>query len=127
MCKIEINGQLKEFSKYSDKKIESIGEKYKSIFDREDKTKILDKIKTDISVKYKDISLLELEILSNNIYEYCCLTKNNISQDEILKYLLAKNNFYNNFLTNNTTEKLITILNINVKFLNLLVKRYMNC
>ena len=95
MCKIERNGQIKEFSKYSDKKIENIGEKYKSIFDREDKTKILDKIKTDISVKYKDISLLELEILSNNIYEYCCLTKNNISQDEILKYLLDRNNFYN--------------------------------
>lgn len=122
MCKIERNGPIKEFSKYSDKKIESIGEKYKSIFDREDKTKILDKIKTDISVKYKDISLLELEILSNNIYEYCCLTKNNISQDEILKYLLDKNNFYNKILIKNN----IKTLKIHENFLNSLVKIYIN-
>lgn len=121
MCKIERNGQIKEFSKYSDKKIENIGEKYKSIFDREDKTKILDKIKTDISVKYKDISLLELEILSNNIYEYCCLTKNNISQDEILKYLLDRNNFYNS--TFNAINELTT--KIKNDTINVITNKYM--
>lgn len=48
---------------------------------------------------YYNLSLLELEILSNNIYYSACLIANNISEKEIINFISYNNISYYNEIT----------------------------
>lgn len=72
----------------------NIEEQLKQYFDRVDKETIIKQIKEDLLDNYKNISLVEMEILSKHIYEYCCLKNHKIDDKKIKDYILYKNNSY---------------------------------
>lgn len=73
--------------------------KYKNITERIDKFKFINDIKQDLNNMYYNLSLLELEILSNNIYYSACLIANNISEKEIINFISYNNISYYNEIT----------------------------
>lgn len=56
-----------------------------------EKREIINIIKEDLLNNNKDISILELEILSNNIFDYICLLIKQIDIYEINNYIMYKN------------------------------------
>lgn len=108
--------KLYELSKNIDKILEqhysannnNLLSKYKNIIEREDKSKILKIITIDLLDLYKDISLLELELITNNIYDCCCLLGKKIPKHKILQYIAQKNELYYNNLIKEDKNKLHT-------------------
>lgn len=72
---------------------------YKKFFSKRQRKEIIYQIKLDLVKRNIDISSIELEVLSNNIYDFCCLMVHKISPDEIIKYITYKNNYYCNKLS----------------------------
>lgn len=81
-------------------------DKYNKYFDRNDKRQLLRQIKSDILENFDKISLNELEILSSNFYDYCCLMYNQIPINEIAQYFLDKNGYYYENLTEENKKKI---------------------
>lgn len=71
--------------------------------------KILNNIQLDLLNKYNNISQIELDMLSSNIYDYCSLVVNKTPKQKILDYISCKNRCYYDNLSNEDKEKLITI------------------
>ena len=98
--------------------------KYRKYLDREDKYQLLLQIKSEISKKYKNISILELGMLSSNFYDFCCLMAYEVSEDKIIKYFLYKNSHYYENLTNEDMNKFIPTDNKKLEILASLVQKY---
>ena len=102
--------------------IESQKNTYQKYLNRQDKAKIISQIQTSLLNVYYNISQLELDILSENFYDYCCLVKYNIPKQEIIKYILEKNNKIYEVLTKKQRECMI--LEPNIKIFKLIIKKY---
>ena len=94
---------------------------YNKFFDKKAKNIIILQIKSDLLDKYTDNSILELEMLSNNIYEFSCLKAHHISEDDISRYLSHKNMHYYNKLSNQNIDN---FANINYENLKQFIKKY---
>ena len=79
-------------------------------------------IKSDLLDYYYNISLEELEILAQNIYDYCCLMVNEIPEQEIMSYITMKSAKYYNELSVESREKMT--VEFNVKFFKHLISKY---
>lgn len=97
---------------------------YKTFFNKRKKIKIINQIKLDLIQRCKNITILELEILSSNIYDFCCLMVHQVSPDEIGKYITYKNNYYCNILTNE--DKKLNLDNDTLKNFTELKDKYIN-
>lgn len=71
--------------------------------------KILNNIQLDLLNKYNNISQIELDMLSSNIYDYCYLMINKIPKQNILDYISYKNRYYYDKLSVEDKESLISI------------------
>ena len=101
----------------------SITEKYKHIINKSNKRDILIMIKSDILNLCNDISPLELEFLSENIYDYCCLMLHQISEKEIAWYITSKNTDYYNQVSDSDREKFS--FNFELKEFQDIIEKYM--
>lgn len=97
---------------------------YKTFFNKRKKTKIVNQIELDLIQRCKNITILELEILSSNIYDFCCLMVHQVSPEEIGKYITYKNNYYCKKLTNE--DKNINLDNDTLKYFTELKDKYIN-
>jgi len=93
-----------------------------SYFKKRDKNIIIDQIKLDLEKNCTDITLFELEILSNNIYEFCCLMVHHVLPEEIGKYIIYKNNYYNSRLFKEDTK--INLDDNSLKYFTKLKNKY---
>ena len=82
---------------------------------------ILD-IKYDLLEHYYNISLEELEILAQNIYDYCCLMVNKIPRQEIISYITMKSEKYYYKLSEESRAKMT--IEFNIKFFKHLISKY---
>lgn len=79
-------------------------------------------IKSDLLEHYYNISLVELEILAQNIYDYCCLMVNEIPEQEIMSYITRKSAKYYDQLSEESREKMT--IEFNIKFFQHLISKY---
>lgn len=93
-----------EQKNFKDKSILLIEQKYEEYFLRKDKKEILLKLKKDLSKKYNYITSIELNIISNNIYDFACLTIGNASRNEICGYISYKNSYYSTQIPDNLLD-----------------------
>ena len=98
--------------------------KYKDIVESKDKGEIIKSIKRDILNTFSNVSSLELEILSHNIYYYACLIANNISEKEIINFISFENIQYYNKITDHELKKFNSDLTL--KYIKYLVTRYID-
>lgn len=99
----------------------NIEKKYAKLFERKDRTIILTQIKSDILDNIKDISLIELELLATNIYDFCCLTIHHKSDSEIQEYFSYKNRLYCSKLSD---EQIRNMIKVNLQTINKLSQKY---
>ena len=94
-----------------------------NITDRKDKYEFINYIKQDLNNMYYNLSLLDLEILSNNIYYFACLIANNVSEKEIMNFASYNSVSYNN---NEITNIKLSKINFDIKLkqINYLVNKY---
>ena len=98
--------------------------KYEKMLNFKDKYIIINSLKQDILKYFFDISMDDLEILSNTLYLFCCLRANDISIDEILEYAT--------FTNQNYSEKTISTNCISIEeeqytnFYTCICKKYIN-
>ena len=65
---------------------------------------------------------MELEILAQNIYDYCCLMVNEIPEQEIMSYITRKSAKYYDQLSEESREKMT--IEFNIKFFKHLISKY---
>ncbi len=122
--------ELTEISNNIDKQIEKLylnnkvsrNNKYRKYIDREDKEEIILQIQANLLDTYYNISKLELDMLSENIYDYCCLMVHHIPQQDIVKYILDINAKYYDKLSQEDKDKLT--IKANIKVFKGLIKKY---
>ena len=102
--------------------IESQKITYQKYLNRQDRAKIISQIQASLLNIYYNISQIELDILSENFYDYCCLIIYDIPKQEIIKYILEKNNKIYEVLTKKQRECMI--LEPNIKIFKLIIKKY---
>ena len=91
---------------------------YKKYLDRQDRLEVISQIQKNLLDIYYNISQLELNILSENIYDYCCLMVHRIPKQKITRYILDKNSRLYNSLSEEQIKKMKIEANIKVfKFL----------
>ena len=101
-----------------------LANKYKTFLDNKNRIEIIKQIKLDLINQYENIWLIELDILSNNIYDFCCLMVHHVPEDEIGKYIIYKNNYYCNILSDE--YKSINLDNNTLKYFTKLKDKYIN-
>jgi len=112
-------------SRYLKKEASLIFKKiYIKFFSKRQRKEILYQIKLDLVKRNINISSLELEVLSNNIYDFCCLMVHQVSLEEIGKYIKYKNNYYCERLSNK--DKKIHLDNNTLKYFTELKDKYIN-
>ncbi|MCI8310290.1 Spo0E family sporulation regulatory protein-aspartic acid phosphatase [uncultured Clostridium sp.] len=87
---VELDDLIAEYIKYENQK--KILDKYNDILNNPYKREIINEIKKDVKKQAENISDFELECYCNNVYLYTCLKANGISNDEIAKQILYRNN-----------------------------------
>ena len=87
---IELDNLIAEYIKYE--RQGAILEKYDYILNNPYKEQIISGIMNDVRKEIKNISDYELECYCNNVYVYACLRAYKISEDEIAKQILCRNN-----------------------------------
>lgn len=97
------------------KLINSIDDPFRNLLETDYKKNILSLIKYDILDEIQHISLIELEYLANNIYDYCCLVVNDISKEDIENYLNEKFSLYYDSLSDTDKKKFNKNVGDNVK------------
>ena len=91
---------------------------YKKYLDRQDRLEVISQIQKNLLDIYYNISQLELNILSENIYDYCCLMVHHIPKQKITRYILDKNSRLYDSLSEEQIKKMKIEANIKVfKFL----------
>lgn len=108
-----------------DQKGLEIEQKYKKYLLRNDKEEILLKLQEDLLRRYKHITSIEVNIISNNIYDFACLTIGNASKDEISTYMICKNKYYSAQITNSLPDWQPKPLQL-LEELKLLSKKYID-
>ena len=101
---------------------ENIVEIFDNMINKTNKREILIMIKSDILEFCGEITLLELEFLSENIYDYCCLMVNQITEDTIMWYITRKNAEYYNRVSERDREKFC--FKFDLKQMQELIKKY---
>ncbi len=114
--------ELIEISNVSNKIRKNLEKKYKISLDPKNGLEIIKLIKEDLIHKYYNISLLEVEFLSNNIYYYSYLIANNVSKNDIIDFTSSENVNYYNKITNNGLEKFNS--EINLRYIKYLINKY---
>jgi len=76
--------------------------------------------------EFNNISITELEILSNNIYDYSYLIVHWISKEYISEYFLLKNNNYFERLSNIDKQNMIPSDNRKLRFLATLTSKHIS-
>lgn len=84
---------------------ENIVEIFDNMINKTNKREILIMIKSDILEFCGEISPIELEFLSENIYDYCCLMVNQITDTKIMWYITRKNAKYYDQVSEGDREK----------------------
>lgn len=101
---------------------EDIFKIFENIINTNNKREILTMIKSDILDFCSEITLLELEFLSENIYDYCCLMVNQITENKIMWYITRKNAEYYNRVSERDREKFC--FKFELKLIQNLIKKY---
>lgn len=115
--------ELIEISNVSNKIRKNLEKKYKISLDPKNGFEIIKLIKEDLIHKYYNISLLEVEFLSNNIYYYSYLIANNVSKNDIIDFTSSENvNYYNKITNNGRLEKFNS--EINLRYIKYLINKY---
>lgn len=86
--------------------------------------KIVNKIRQDLLKHYYGMSEQEVIILSLNIFDYCYLKAQNITEDNIVRYICTKNAIYHDILTEK--EKNSFKVELNLRFFKHLIEKYTN-
>lgn len=97
-------------------------DKYKKYIDKTDRKKIILQIRSNLEQIYYNISTFELDILSENIYDYCCLMVHKIPKQDIIRYILEKGTKYYNKLSEE--EKSRMTIEPNIRIFKALIKKY---
>jgi len=113
-----------EKSNYESERLLTIYNKYEEYLDRKDRKEIILQIRLSLSNYYYNITSLELDILSKNIYEFSCLMANEIPNDNIVKYILNRNNKEYERLSKK--ERRHMKIENNVRFYKYLISKYSN-
>ena len=95
---------------------------FDNLINTNNKREILSMIKSDILDSGSEITLLELDFLSENIYDYCCLMVNQITEDTIMWYITRKNAEYYNRVSERDREKFC--FKFELKPIQNLIKKY---
>ena len=101
---------------------ENIVEIFDNMINKTNKREILIMIKSDILEFCGEISPIELEFLSENIYDYCCLMVNQITDTKIMWYITRKNAEYYNRVSERDREKFC--FKFELKPIQNLIKKY---
>lgn len=101
---------------------EDIFKIFENMINTNNKREILSMIKSDILDFCSEITLLELEFLSENIYDYCCLMVNQIAEDKIMWYITRKNAEYYNQVSERDREKFC--FNFELEPMQKIIKKY---
>lgn len=101
---------------------EDIFKIFENIINTNNKREILTMIKSDILDFCSEITLLELEFLSENIYDYCCLMVNQITENKIMWYITRKNAKYYDQVSEGDREKFC--FKFDLKQMQELIKKY---
>ena len=101
---------------------EDIFKIFENIINANNKREILTMIKSDILDFCSEITLLELEFLSENIYDYCCLMVNQITDTKIMWYITRKNAKYYDQVSEGDREKFC--FKFDLKKMQELIKKY---
>lgn len=99
---------------------------YAEYMERDDKAQLMIQIRTDILNEYANISEKELEIISSNCYDFCCLMANGVKNDDIATYFLHKNNRYCEELTDEERECLLPSDAHKLERITPLTQKYIN-
>ena len=86
--------------------------------------KIVNNIRQDLLKHYYGMSEQEVIILSLNIFDYCCLKAQNVTEDNIVRYICTKNAIYYDILTEK--EKNSFKVELNLRFFKHLIEKYTN-
>lgn len=101
---------------------ENIVEIFDNMINKTNKREILIMIKSDILELCGEISPIELEFLSENIYDYCCLMVNQITNTKIMWYITRKNAKYYDQVSEGDREKFC--FKFDLKKMQELIKKY---
>ena len=113
-------------SVYFNNKNENIDyENYKNILERSDKSIILTLIYEDLikDIDIEKLSIIDILITANEIYDYCCLTVHNIDKSEIVNFIVRKGWYYYN-LFNKESKKNLTNINNYIEIVKRLEIKY---
>ena len=95
---------------------------YQKYINRPDKSEIISQIQASLLNVYYNISQLELDILSENFYDYCCLKIHHTPKQEIIKYILEKNKKIYESLTEEQRQSMT--LEPNIKIFEHIIEKY---
>lgn len=87
-------------------KVEELSNICNNILNSELKNGLIHEIKEDIIDLVKDISIIELELLSSNIFDYAFLTSKKVRKNDISHYIFHKNNCFYDRLSEEQKEDL---------------------
>lgn len=128
---INNSSDIEKIFKISSKIDKEIEKLYKDKLNKEEIEKMLDaeqsrevivNIKSDLLNRYYNISPIELDILSRNIYDYCCLMANDVPEQEIVSYITKKNSKYYDQLSEKARNSMT--VEFNVKYFKHLILKY---
>ena len=94
----------------------------KKYLDRPDELEIISQIRKNLLDIYYNISKLELNILSENIYDYCCLMVHRIPKQKITRYFLDKNSKLYDSLSEEQIREMT--IEANIKIFKFLIEKY---
>lgn len=80
-------------------------EQLKEYLEREDRQEVMKQIKADLLKTNKVVSLVGLDIISNNIYCYCCLKIHQVPEEKITDFIIYKNNNYCDIISDDKKKK----------------------
>lgn len=83
---------------------------------------IVNNIRQDLLKHYYGMSEQEVIILSLNIFDYCYLKAQNVTEDNIVRYICTKNAIYHDMLLNEEEKSLR--VKANLKFFKYLIDKY---
>lgn len=99
------------------------GEKYDDILHKNIiKESILESIKQQFKRRYYNISNIQLDFLSETIYNYCVLKYENIDMEKIIEFINYENSKYCNLLAQK--EWLALKKDKNIKYIEFVIKKY---
>lgn len=100
-------------------------EEYKDITEREYNVEIINMIKKDVKEQFKNMDEDELEHLCKNVYILCVLKVHKISEYEITKQLMCRNNLFLEEMKKKGKNINSNLDDTNIKFYTKLKDKYL--